>query len=594
MLSRENALSTQELDLVNRSNKKIKRNANGDPITTGDAATSMDLENEVEPENNHEAEAVTQQNPKISFRDKLAKNNPNMVFSSCSNPVWNNEEEYYTSEDDEQDPNVEEDPRCPTIRLTKEQKHRPEYIEEFGPWMMVKKLARQKNTKPNNAPGKEKDTHPQMRSGPQRVDTQSEGNTLGATGKFPNQAGHSREAQCANPGGSRFEILGELDTEENPDAGIHPLEVTRNYRPLNDTHSLSCDISMNSTNQQSNNLSMLVWNVQGAVSKEFLFTLKKLRQRYKPGILVLVETKISGVNADEVCRRIAYNDKFRVEANGFSRGIWVLWKSEFITMEIMNKYGDDWLFSAVYGSPQEVTRNELWHKLSDFAQANNRPWMLAGDFNDTRDMEERMNCGDDLARRCLNFNHWIENNGFIDLADASNTWRGILESSQYIKQGSHMEVGNGRSAKFWHQSWALSKPLSQFCIAPIPSQIVDYKVEDFWDDELGWKWHLFTNLLPTNILKMIATHRLTPGDDCDDFLVWDGSDSGRFSIKSMLKLIRINQPEEHDQIWDKVWKVHAPQRMRFFLWLVVHDRLMTNSNRFLRALADNPLCKRRG
>jgi len=30
-------------------------------------------------------------------------------------------------------------------------------------------------------------------------------------------------------------------------------------------------------------------------------------------------------------------------------------------------------------------------------------------------MEERMNCGDDLARRCLNFNHWTESNGLIDL-----------------------------------------------------------------------------------------------------------------------------------------------------------------------------------
>jgi len=57
--------------------------------------------------------------------------------------------------------------------------------------------------------------------------------------------------------------------------------------------------------------------------------------------------------------------------------------AQFITVEIMNKNGDDWLFSAMYGSPQEVIRNELWHKLGDFAQANNQPWMLAGDFNET-------------------------------------------------------------------------------------------------------------------------------------------------------------------------------------------------------------------
>ena len=62
---------------------------------------------------------------KASFRDTLAKNNPNMVFSSYSNPVWNvDDEEYYTLDDDELDPKGGDDPRCPTIHLTKEQKHR--------------------------------------------------------------------------------------------------------------------------------------------------------------------------------------------------------------------------------------------------------------------------------------------------------------------------------------------------------------------------------------------------------------------------------------------------------------------------------------
>ncbi|KAJ8423999.1 hypothetical protein Cgig2_006620 [Carnegiea gigantea] len=118
--------------------------------------------------------------------------------------------------------------------------NRPEYIEEFGPWMRVKKPTRKKKTKPNNGPRKEKDTYPQTRSSPQRVDTRSAGNTLGATGKFPNHAGHSKEAQCANPGGSRFEILGDFDTEENSDA-VHPLEEGNNNSP-NEEHAATDNI----------------------------------------------------------------------------------------------------------------------------------------------------------------------------------------------------------------------------------------------------------------------------------------------------------------------------------------------------------------
>jgi len=41
--------------------------------------------------------------------------------------------------------------------------------------------------------------------------------------------------------------------------------------------------------------------------------------------------------------------------------------------------------------------------------------LLAGDFNETKSLEERDHDGDDMLRRCLKFNNFIENNGLIDL-----------------------------------------------------------------------------------------------------------------------------------------------------------------------------------
>jgi len=63
-------------------------------------------------------------NPNISFKDKLAKNNPHMVYSSYSNPVWKDTGEKEISSDEDKDGDVENDPKCPTIRLSKEQKTR--------------------------------------------------------------------------------------------------------------------------------------------------------------------------------------------------------------------------------------------------------------------------------------------------------------------------------------------------------------------------------------------------------------------------------------------------------------------------------------
>lgn len=58
---------------------------------------------------------------------------------------------------------------------------------------------------------------------------------------------------------------------------------------------------------------------------------------------------------------------------------------------------------------------ELWGELGNFAQLTSHPWLLIGDFDNTRSMEERRNCSAHLAHRCVNFNNWIENNGLIDL-----------------------------------------------------------------------------------------------------------------------------------------------------------------------------------
>jgi len=88
---------------------------------------------------------------------------------------------------------------------------------------------------------------------------------------------------------------------------------------------------------------------------------------------------------------------------------------QFITLEVISRDNCRWLFSAVYGSPQEHTRYEMWSTLEEFAHHNDQPWLLAGDYNDTRLMAECRNCSEDLNRRCANFHHWIENNGFIDL-----------------------------------------------------------------------------------------------------------------------------------------------------------------------------------
>ena len=69
-------------------------------------------------------------------------------------------------------------------------------------------------------------------------------------------------------------------------------------------------------------MDMIIWNYNGAASRSFLCTLKDVIHRYKPGILGLLETKVSGQRqADDICNKLGFDYWVRVEALGFNGGI---------------------------------------------------------------------------------------------------------------------------------------------------------------------------------------------------------------------------------------------------------------------------------
>lgn len=69
---------------------------------------------------------------------------------------------------------------------------------------------------------------------------------------------------------------------------------------------------------------ILTWNAQGASSTSFVQTLLNHIKDTKPNIITLLKPRISGVRADYLCGRIGYDGIIRMEAEGFSGGIWLL------------------------------------------------------------------------------------------------------------------------------------------------------------------------------------------------------------------------------------------------------------------------------
>ncbi|CAN1800931.1 Putative ribonuclease H protein At1g65750 [Linum perenne] len=77
----------------------------------------------------------------------------------------------------------------------------------------------------------------------------------------------------------------------------------------------------------------------------------------------------------------------------------------------------------------------------------------------------------------------------------------------------------------------------------------------------------------------------------EDLWVWGEEEkNGQFSIKSAYRIAsRLECPKLEDP-WLSVWRWKGPNRIRFFLWLAVQEKIMTNLGRMHRHLTTDSSC----
>ncbi|KAH9744652.1 hypothetical protein KPL70_003790 [Citrus sinensis] len=139
-------------------------------------------------------------------------------------------------------------------------------------------------------------------------------------------------------------------------------------------------------------ISIMYWNVQGVASADFRCSFRTMVKNYNPSLVVLMEPRISGVKADDFIKKSGFDHSHRVEAVGFSGGIWLLWQS-YIEVEVLlnhrqfihfkisrNTVFMSWV-TAIYASPNPMLRRQLWKHMDSIAMTIQGPWLIGGDFN---------------------------------------------------------------------------------------------------------------------------------------------------------------------------------------------------------------------
>lgn len=167
--------------------------------------------------------------------------------------------------------------------------------------------------------------------------------------------------------------------------------------------------------------SFFCWNCREAGNSSFLRNAKELMKLYRPKILAVLEPRISGNTAQKVCKKLGRKNWCLVEAEGFSKEIWVLWDGDdievslilvhkqFIHLAINRGKENECQLSIVYASPRPSERIELWEELG--SNILESPWSVMGDFNATLREDEWLSPGRPLST----FQEWVRSRGLVDL-----------------------------------------------------------------------------------------------------------------------------------------------------------------------------------
>ncbi|CAN1132858.1 hypothetical protein LINPERHAP2_LOCUS7294 [Linum perenne] len=239
---------------------------------------------------------------------------------------------------------------------------RPELEEDFGTWMLAKKNVRRK----------------------QKIgDSPSNHNEPPATKKQPQ--------------GSRLTALSEdivLEAEKSVDVtdnGESDQVSAEKMKPkqgskLNGAKKVSMEEELVGPKQT---LKRLPDPPDG--HKKFLAAFRTYHEKFKPTIVFILEPRVSGGKANIVSRKLGYDNCVRMDAEGFSKGIWVLWNAGTVQLQVSNPQfvhlqgsvgtGDPFFITPVYGKPNVAEKELLWNGMKRIANSICGPWLLAGDFD---------------------------------------------------------------------------------------------------------------------------------------------------------------------------------------------------------------------
>lgn len=98
-------------------------------------------------------------------------------------------------------------------------------------------------------------------------------------------------------------------------------------------------------------------------------------------------------------------------------------------------------------------------------------------------------------------------------------------------------------------------------------------------DDDSWNLELFHLRISKEVISRIIDVPPPHPSFGPDKIIWHGTTTGSFSLKSAYGKLLEGALNSKEPIWQFLWKFQGPQQIRFFIWLTLKQRLLTNAKR---------------
>nr|XP_025702707.1 uncharacterized protein LOC112803427 [Arachis hypogaea] len=157
-------------------------------------------------------------------------------------------------------------------------------------------------------------------------------------------------------------------------------------------------------------------------------------------------------------------------------------------------------------------------------------------------------------------------------------WKELTKVGEFVRKHVRFSIGDGSSTLFRKDRWLKDeRPLLNHV-----SQVTrDMRMNMYVSEavrEGNWNYSLLQNFLEEDRLQEIRVLVLPAPELGKDSLKWDITHDGNFTVASAYKALARSE-EKNDDIWKLIWQWPGPERIKCFMWLVVHRKIMTAQRR---------------